>query len=135
MKASNGWHVYEYKQISVTSFLYYPDFYSDNYLKENFDINRKSLLYAQDAFTEHGWDGTGRVGIIWIPPFLLNTADSRGLIVWSVIQDRVPEEGIAYIASERDLSLYCDCYNLDHDKKIRESIVTKISNKLKQNIR
>lgn len=52
---------------------------------------------VKKAFLENGWEGDGKIGLIWIPPFLEGTNDTMGRYVWHVKQDN---NGISFLGYE-----------------------------------
>ncbi|MFW2504618.1 hypothetical protein [Clostridium diolis] len=89
-------YVYQYQFIDNLSYILPPStFYDDTNLME------KQIAIVKKIFVENGWEGDGKIGLIWIPPFLDESFDdSCGSLVWHVKQDN---DGISFIASERKL--------------------------------
>ncbi len=46
---------------------------------------REKLKVAR-LFRQAGWEGDGRIGLIWIPPFVIKNSDTWGELVWHVKQ-------------------------------------------------
>lgn len=52
-------------------------------------------------FKQHGWEGDGEIGLIWLPPFLgLEEGDADGVFVWHVKQRN---NGFSWLASPVEL--------------------------------
>jgi len=49
-----------------------------------------------EAFRRKGWEGDGEIGLIWIPPFIMDEGGTAGVFVWFVKQDN---NGEAFIGS------------------------------------
>jgi hypothetical protein len=52
---------------------------------------------------EEGWEGTGRLGLLWLPPFVFPRSAAcgyEGVVVWHVKQH---EDGISWMLSPVDL--------------------------------
>lgn len=47
-------------------------------------------------FRKNGWEGDGDIGLIWIPPFIMEDGGSAGVFVWFVKQSN---NGTAFIGS------------------------------------
>lgn len=47
-------------------------------------------------FRSNGWEGDGEIGLIWIPPFVIDTYGTAGVFVWFVKQNN---NGTAFIGS------------------------------------
>jgi len=47
-------------------------------------------------FRSKGWEGDGRIGLIWLPPFVVDDFGSAGHFVWFVKQSN---NGTAFIGS------------------------------------
>jgi hypothetical protein len=54
-------------------------------------------------FLHAGWDGSGRLELIWIPPFAFSDPEgnTKGLVVWHAKQSR--RHGVSWIASREKL--------------------------------
>ncbi|CAM2771838.1 hypothetical protein [Rariglobus hedericola] len=65
---------------------------------------RKRLVHAVgNRFTEAGWEGTGKLSMLWIPPFVFPMAAKigpLGVIVWHVKQH---EDGLSWLLSPTPL--------------------------------
>lgn len=72
----------------------------------NFSLDPKDCLdnsddyieIVREIFLEDGWDGDGEIELMWIPPFMFNSAKlddhTLGITVWHVKQ---LEDGISWI--------------------------------------
>lgn len=53
------------------------------------------LANVKAAFEKAGWEGDGEIGLIWLPPFILeSTGDTFGQYIWHVKQDN---NGISFL--------------------------------------
>jgi hypothetical protein len=89
--------IYSYQHIAILLFFH---------LIENvFEQSEKLDLYIKrimERFTEKGWEGDGKINILWIPPFLDESEDhSYGSIVWHVKQNN---DGISWLAVPKMLT-------------------------------
>jgi hypothetical protein len=89
--------IYSYQHIDILLFFH---------LIENvFEQSEKLDLYIKrimERFTEKGWEGDGKINILWIPPFLDESEDhSYGSIVWHVKQNN---DGISWLAVPKMLT-------------------------------
>lgn len=75
---------------------------------------------VKQAFEEAGWEGDGEIGLIWLPPFVLeNGNDTCGRYVWHVKQDNNGISFLGYIENEVEQEIK---YN---QKKLDEETITK----------
>lgn len=62
------------------------------------DNAEEYVSIARDIFSENGWNGDGRIELMWIPPFIFEGARTgaftSGVTVWHVKQR---EDGISWI--------------------------------------
>lgn len=58
------------------------------------------IAVAKERFLQASWEGDGDIGLIWIPPFMLqqyaNQEAAYGVVVWHVKQ---VEDGISWLLS------------------------------------
>ena len=48
---------------------------------------RDYVRVARECFLRAGWDGDGRIGLLWLPPFVFpGEAPVEGVVVWHVKQ-------------------------------------------------
>lgn len=78
----------------------------------NFTINPEECLenaeeyinIAREMFLDAGWDGDGKIELMWIPPFMLQgiqaTASTLGVTIWHVKQF---EDGTSWLLSPIEL--------------------------------
>ena len=75
--------VYQYTFLDDLSFIKDPNDLDDD-IKNNFI---KDIEKVKNKFLDAGWEGDGKIGIIWIPPFIdLGVEDTWGSYVWHVKQ-------------------------------------------------
>jgi hypothetical protein len=58
-------------------------------LREFLETPRDYVQVARARFLHAGWDGTGRIGLLWLPPFVFppkNPVPPEGLVLWHVKQ-------------------------------------------------
>ena len=90
-----GFHFYGYDWIDNLHFLLPPH-------RVITDAHRCEALSAavQKRFTdEGGWEGTGRLSLLWLPPFIFpfgGSVPTEGVIVWHVKQH---EDGLSFLLS------------------------------------
>ena len=73
-----------------------------------FFIGRKSISLKpylekiEELFREIGWEGDGKLGVIWIPPFVdIGIEDGWGTYIWHVKQSN---NGTSWLASNCTLN-------------------------------
>jgi hypothetical protein len=90
-----SYHVYAYTFLDDLSYVKEPyDQFAD---EEKYKIDDAIRLIGE-RFREYGWEGDGRIGIVWIPPFLdIGVEDTWGTYVWHVKQRN---NGISFLASD-----------------------------------
>ncbi len=103
VKDKDAYYVYSYEHVDDLSFIRSPKEYAAGIILEEIsedDVNKaESLVKAK--LIESGWEGDGDIGIIWLPPFVLNNPDTFGLYVWHVKQNN---NGTSWIASTEPLN-------------------------------
>jgi len=72
--------------------------------KECLENADEYIKIANDIFLEDGWDGDGRIELMWIPPFMFEGIRSEdftvGVVVWHVKQ---LEDGISWILHPKNI--------------------------------
>jgi len=59
------------------------------------------LAALRHELTEAGWEGDGKIGVIWLPPFVdIGTEDTWGTYVWHVKQSN---NGMSWLAADTSL--------------------------------
>jgi hypothetical protein len=90
------YRVLMYEWIDNLNFILDPSDHVDN--------AKDYIKTAGDLFRNSGWDGVGKIGLMWIPPFMLKgprTNDSTsGVIVWHVKQI---DDGLSWILTPIEL--------------------------------
>ncbi|MDX6158390.1 hypothetical protein SIA70_20075 [Bacillus subtilis] len=86
MGSPKKWFVFKYEHID----------YLDNIRPIEKDRNEEFLEELKQLFKNEGWEGDGEIGEIWLPPFLLSSANSVGHWVYHVKQQN---NGTSFIAS------------------------------------
>ena len=65
------------------------------------------ISIAREMFLDAGWDGDGKIELMWIPPFVLQdrqTAESTvGVTIWHVKQ---LEDGISWLLSPNGIAIF-----------------------------
>src|SRR5215831_9509881 len=88
-------HVYAYHFLDDLRFVRAPD-----EVLNDLDRNELACLLeaVRDRFLSAGWEGDGKLGIIWLPPFVdAGVEDTWGTYVWHVKQDN---NGTSWLASK-----------------------------------
>lgn len=105
-KDVQSYFVYTYHFLDDRSFIpraseklrYYSDGYT--YISE-----------VEELFKNHGWDGDGEIGLIWLPPFVgLEVEDTYGILCFHVKQT---DNGTSWIASPAPLQFKSHSLNLE----------------------
>jgi hypothetical protein len=66
-------------------------------LREFIADPREYVRLARERFLEAGWDGDGRISLLWLPPFVFpQEVPSEGVVVWHVKQ---VADGISWLLS------------------------------------
>lgn len=124
--------VYKYQYINELEFIMPSNEYID-YCKKTYNQSASDLKIEIDQvkglFKEEDWDGTGELGVIWVPPFFWNDDDHFGVCIWHVRQDRL---GISFIASPVEISFGCLSY--DPQNTLINPSLTGVSQYLNKNI-
>jgi hypothetical protein len=137
-------HVYAYHFLDDLRFVHAPEEVLDDADRDEF---ARLLEAVRDRFLSAGWEGDGKLGIIWLPPFIdAGVEDTWGTYVWHVKQDN---NGTSWLASKFPLDfarlrsqteenlwethvpvsiVYSDCLNL---KRGAEQIVRDVGRRLK----
>ena len=93
--AVSGFHLYGYEWIDNLHFLLPPS-------RVIADARRRDALEiaVRHRFSAEGeWEGTGRLSLLWLPPFVFPISTSvppEGVIVWHVKQH---EDGLSFLLS------------------------------------
>ncbi|HJT73451.1 MAG TPA: hypothetical protein VJ720_05515 [Chitinophaga sp.] len=81
----------------------------------NFTINPEECLknaeeyisIAREMFLEAGWDGDGKIELMWIPPFMLRRSLTGeltvGITIWHVKQ---LEDGVSWLLSPNRINIF-----------------------------
>lgn len=84
--------VYQYHHIDDLSFM----LDAEEVLRRN-ENREKILSRVRERFRHAGWEGDGRLQILWLPPFLgAGVEDTYGVVVWHVKQSN---NGTSWLAS------------------------------------
>jgi hypothetical protein len=90
-----SYHVYAYTFLDDLS--YVKDPYDQFANEEEYKID-DAIRLVGERFKEYGWEGDGRIGIVWIPPFVdIGVEDTWGTYIWHVKQKN---NGISFLASD-----------------------------------
>ena len=101
----------QYDEDEISSFFLYSYEYIDNLnfllaaevLIEDSRRSKRICKTVESRFREEGWTGTGRLGLLWLPPFSLpftTSQSTEGMLVWHVKQH---EDGISWMLSPKAL--------------------------------
>lgn len=90
-----NYHVYAYTFLDDLSYIKDPyDQFAD---EERYEIDDAVRLVGE-RFKEYGWEGDGRIGVIWLPPFVdIGIEDTWGTYIWHVKQRN---NGVSFLASD-----------------------------------
>lgn len=100
-----NYHIYTYTFLDDLSYIKDPYEYFEYEPKKNID---DAIHHIKRQFLEYGWEGDGKIGIIWVPPFIdVGIEDTWGTYVWHVKQRN---NGISFLA----------CDNLLDFQRLRE---------------
>jgi hypothetical protein len=87
--ALRDFHVYGYEWIDNLNFV--------RPLREFIADPGEYVQIAKERFLAAGWDGDGRIGLLWLPPFVFpREAPTEGIVVWHVKQE---EDGVSWLLS------------------------------------
>lgn len=107
-----SYYVYQYQHIDDLSFVLRPDQIDPM-------VELEPQAYIEELFRQHGWEGDGRVGILWFPPFVsVGEEDTWGSYVWFVKQSN---NGTAFIASKYELP-FPRLYAQNRDFAVRDGM-------------
>lgn len=91
----SGFHLYGYEWIDNLHFLLPPSrVIADSSRRESLET-----AVRQRFSVEGGWEGTGRLSLLWLPPFVFPLGlriPPEGVIVWHVKQH---EDGLSFLLS------------------------------------
>lgn len=108
-----SYYVYSYHHIDYTDCI----IDAETFLSGDEDKD-KTISEAKVVFDRNHWEGDGRIGLIWMPPFLLSPdfEDTVGLFLWHVKQHN---NGTSYIISPIKLPEQSNCLWLEEYKITR----------------
>lgn len=93
--ALRGFHVYGYEWIDNLHFILAPrEFIADP---------TEYVAAARERFLDAGWHGDGRIGLLWLPPFVFpngQQVSAVGIVVWHVKQEG---DGTSWLLSPIEL--------------------------------
>lgn len=93
-----SYHIYTYTFLDDLSCIKNPHDYFK--YEEKYKIDDAIRLIGE-RFKEHGWEGDGSIGIIWLPPFVdVGIEGTCGTYIWHVKQNN---NGISFLASDAPL--------------------------------
>jgi hypothetical protein len=97
--AIDNLHVKQYHFLDDLSFIQPPE---TVFTESSHRDIQKFVRAISKRFEKAGWEGDGKIGIIWIPPFVdCGIEDTWGTYVWHVKQDN---NGTSWLASEVPLN-------------------------------
>lgn len=86
---------------SIGMFVYEYTFLDDlSYIRSIHEKHTINQIPVSEIFKKHGWEGDGEIGMIWLPPFLIDDGRTDGVYLWHVKQRN---NGISYIISPCEL--------------------------------
>jgi hypothetical protein len=99
--AVRHFYVYSYHHIDDLSMIRkLNEFFIDDEVFGTSDEFKEELITAiQERFYNAGWEGDGEIGLIWIPPFLID-GDTTG---FNVLHTKQANNGTSFIASPKPL--------------------------------
>ena len=86
--------------IELYKAFYWEDFsyYGDEFMEEKYDYTKSQV---SKAFAKAGWEGDGKIQLIWIPPFIETGFESdMGSLIWHVKQSNNGTSFVAFINCE-----------------------------------
>ena len=87
--ALRDFHVYGYEWIDNLHFV--------RPLREFIADPTEYVQVAKERFLAAGWDGDGRIGLLWLPPFVFpQEVSPEGIVVWHAKQT---EDGTSWLLS------------------------------------
>jgi hypothetical protein len=87
-------YIYTYQHVDELAFVHSPaQVQADIYGAEGIVDLVPSIA---SLFRNEGWEGDGKIGLIWIPPFIMDDRGTAGVFVWFVKQGN---NGTAFIGS------------------------------------
>lgn len=87
-------YIYQFQYIDDHQFIKDQNEVSEEIINELPPLDK-----VKEALPKIGWEGDGKFGIIWIPPFLMPVYDT-GIYLWHVKQSN---NGTSFIASKKDI--------------------------------
>ncbi len=94
-----SFHIYTYTFLDDLSCIKNPHDYFKYEKKYKID---DAIRLIGEKFKEHGWEGDGSIGIIWLPPFVdVGIENTSGTYIWHVKQNN---NGISFLASDAPLN-------------------------------
>lgn len=116
------YNIYTYTFLDDLSFIKNPYEY---FKYETKDKIEDAISLIGQRFKEHGWEGDGSIGIIWLPPFIQEgIEDTWGTYIWHVKQNN---DGISFLASYAPLNTNRLRENKDYPSIISGRTMTPIS--------
>ena len=94
VSAIEGFHLYNFEWIDNLNFLRSPA----ELIPDRLQRKRFEAVVAQ-RFSSEGWEGTGRLSILWLPGFVFPMnceIPPEGVLIWHVKQH---EDGISWLLS------------------------------------
>ena len=117
----NEFYVYLFEHIDVSSFIMPVEKFFELHPEYQFD---EYLEGVKEKFMRAGWEGDGKIGIIWIPPFMTGSEDCVGNFVFHVKQ---ATNGTSFLASEYMLPEFCKRYVPSESKELPSDQKNEIS--------
>jgi hypothetical protein len=94
-----SYHIYAYTFLDDLSYIKDP--YDQFVDEERYEID-DAIRLVGERFKEYGWEGDGRIGVIWLPPFVdIGVEDTWGTYIWHVKQSN---NGVSFLASDVPLN-------------------------------
>ncbi|MGE7775121.1 hypothetical protein ACQKLP_10380 [Chitinophaga sp. NPDC101104] len=81
-------HSFRYEWIDNLNFTLTPE--------ECLDDPAPYISIAREMFLEVGWEGDGKIELMWVPPFALKAGNPMGVTIWHVKQQ---EDGTSWLLS------------------------------------
>lgn len=93
-----NFHLYCYEYIDNLNFLIAPE----KIIRDE-ESCEELCRAVKERFLVEGWEGTGKLALLWLPPFTLpfvTDGSTEGMVIWHVKQH---EDGVSWLLSPKPL--------------------------------
>lgn len=87
-------YIYTYQHVDELAFVHSPAQVQSH--TDDAEGIADLVPLVASLFKSKGWEGDGEIGLMWIPPFVMDDRGTAGVFVWFVKQDN---NGTAFIGS------------------------------------